>query len=240
MADAESSVPKLRKPDDVLADPADLERDAKFLNHIIANEISEVRAMIQEGQNVNVGDDSSFSAVHLAMRHDSDEILAMLIEAGAYVEHRAGGVTPLVFGISLCREKNVSALIASGKVDLMQRNEKTGNTLLHEAAWYGHIEMLHLLFETGVFEDVDQYNGQGKSALHVASFRGTLPIVQELVAKGADPNLLEKNGRRISKESPEDMARSMGKDENADYLKSLSTTVNAVKFAVKMKKTAAA
>lgn len=230
----------MRKPSDVLATPEELEQDAKFLQCIIDNDAEGVKDLIAVGQEVNVGDESSFSSIHLAMRHDEDTILKLLLDAGAFPEYLAGGISPLTFGISLCRIKNVNTLLASGKVDVKQVNPNSGNTLLHEAAWYGHIEMLQLLLATGAFEDIDAINSSGKTALHVASYRGTLPIVQELVAKGADPNKLEENTRRISKESPEDMARSMGKDENADYLKSLSTTVNAIKFAVKMKKGASA
>jgi hypothetical protein len=52
---------------------------------------------------------------------------------------------------------------------------------------------------------------------------------------GADVNAIEKSSRRISKETPEDMAMAMGREDTANYLRDLRTAADAVRFAAKMK-----
>jgi hypothetical protein len=59
--------------------------------------------------------------------------------------------------------------------------------------------------------------------------------VTHLVDAGADAVAVEKNSRRLSKETPEDMARAMGRDDTANYLRDLTVATNAVRFAAKMK-----
>ena len=48
-------------------------------------------------------------------------------------------------------------------------------------------------------------------------------------------NAIEKSSRRISKETPEDMAMAMGREDTANYLKDMRTAADAVKFAARMK-----
>lgn len=56
-----------------------------------------------------------------------------------------------------------------------------------------------------------------------------------VVQAGADVNAIEKSSRRISKETPEDMAMAMGREDTANYLKDLRTAADAVRFAARMK-----
>ena len=57
---------------------------------------------------------------------------------------------------------------------------------------------------------------------------------------GVDVTVPERGGRRLTKDTPADIAEKMGRQDNATYLKELSVAINAVKFAAKMKKGAAA
>ena len=113
--------------------------------------------------------------------------------------------------------------------------DKQGNNLIQFAAWNGNEEAARLLLERGTF-DLEAKNRQGQTALHLASFRAGEGFVKMLVEAGADPNSKVTNSRRISKETPLMMATSMGKDATAKYLADLSVTLDAVKFASKMKR----
>ena len=57
-----------------------------------------------------------------------------------------------------------------------------------------------------------------------------------LTDAGADHTLVEKNKRRLSKDTAEVMAAAMGREDTAAYLKSLGTTVYAMHALAKMKK----
>lgn len=57
-----------------------------------------------------------------------------------------------------------------------------------------------------------------------------------LTAAGADHTSVEKNARRLSRDTAEDMANKMGREDSAQYLKSLNVTLNAVSAAAKLKK----
>jgi ankyrin repeat protein len=61
--------------------------------------------------------------------------------------------------------------------------------------------------------DIDAQNGEGKTPLHIASWRGRLAIVQALLSGGA--NILAANNQR---ELPSHYALSKGKSEVAKCL----------------------
>jgi hypothetical protein len=60
-----------------------------------------------------------------------------------------------------------------------------GNTLLMLAAYHGHAETVAMLARRG--GDVDRLNDRGQSPLAGAVFKGERPVVDVLLAAGADP-----------------------------------------------------
>ena len=64
--------------------------------------------------------------------------------------------------------------------------DPAGNTLLMLAAYHGHADTVAFLVESGA--DLDRTNDRGQSPLGGAVFKNFLPVVQRLVAAGADPN----------------------------------------------------
>lgn len=232
------------------------DKDARFLDHIVNGEINAVQAMIRENQPVNVGDESADSAVHMAVRLSSDAILNLLVNQGAFVDYpNEYGKRPISIAMEMGDEHEahtgmmetlLGLVDGAGKriVDLAAVNPKTGNTLLHEAAWCGNAKAMGLLlkameshFSEAEFKIfLEQSNKQGQAAMHVAAFRSPKEVVMMLTEAGADPKVVEKNGRRLSKETPEDMALAMGREDTAEYLKSLNLGLNAALFATRMKK----
>ena len=64
-------------------------------------------------------------------------------------------------------------------LDLTAILRPTNNTLLHFAAWNGKPGAMKMLLATGAFGDrLEAYNKQGQTAMHVASFRSPLPVVE--------------------------------------------------------------
>ena len=62
-----------------------------------------------------------------------------------------------------------------------------GETALHRAAEYGHLEIVQLLISYGADVDRRDVSPVGpKTALHIAAHNGHVAIVQELLQNGAD------------------------------------------------------
>lgn len=222
-----------------------LEADSIFLELIVAGNVSGAEQKINEGQEVNVGDETGESSCHKAMRVADPSMLKMLVKHGGFVDYSDSyGNRPVNVAMQMgeAMEPHIAYLLSlkdsKGElvVNLKALNFKTGNTLVHDAAWVGNTAACQALLNTGAFtEMLETTNKQGQTAMHIAAFRAPKTLVTALVDAGADSNAHEKNGRRLSKETPEMMAQAMGREDTAQYLRDLNTAVNAVKFGARMK-----
>ena len=79
------------------------------------------------------------------------------------------------------------------EVDVNQRNDESGATLLTVVALLDHQELAALLIDAGA--DVNARNtGDGGTALHAAAFVGRADIVELLLDSGADPRAVSDSG----------------------------------------------
>ena len=196
---------------------------------------------------VNVADESGRSSVDIAVGSFESAALGnlkLLLGAGAYPDFADDkGKRPIETAI----EGNdvsfplVGLLLQqmgpdkSPTVNLTAKNPKSGNSLLHHAAWCGNADAMIALLGTGAFADMlEERNDTGQTALHIAAFRSPKAVCEALVNAGANPKAVEKNGRRLSKETPLMMAESMGRKDNADFFVSMGGAMNAMKFSSKM------
>jgi len=217
--------------------------DEQLLKSIDAGDVAAVEGSDRSGADVNVADESQNSAVHKAARCDDLRVIKFLLSRGAHPAFLDNeGNQPAAVAIKF---NNIGALNELLKVtgedgqrvvDPLHVNPMTGNTLMHEAAWFGRDDCLKILLNTGAFtrDVLDQRNGKGMAPLHVASFRATKSFMQGLIEAGADASL-ETNNKQTLGESPLKIAMASGKPANAQFLQDLKAATNAIKFAVKMK-----
>lgn len=220
-------------------------QDHDFLDLIATGDVASVERLIREGQEVNVGDETGESSCHKAMRLADSTMLKMLVKHGAHVDYQdAYGNRPINVAMTMGEnaDDHIKYLLSlkdskgNVAVNLTSLNFKTNNTLVHDAAWIGNTEACQALLQTGAFAELlEATNKQGQTAMHIAAFRAPKALVSALVEAGADATAPEKNGRRLSKETPEMMAMAMGREDTANYLRDLNTAVNAVKFGARMK-----
>lgn len=111
----------------------------------------------------------------------------------------------------------------------------TGNTLLHECAWYSRLGIAKVLLETKAHPSLNEFNRNGQTVLHIAALRSGPDFVKMLVDAGADPAALSNNPRVIN-ETAEEIAIVGGKTANAEFLKSLGVVTQSIMFAAKMKR----
>ncbi|KAL9965871.1 hypothetical protein ACROYT_G029725 [Oculina patagonica] len=137
--------------------------------------------------------------------------------------------TPLHLAVITHQIYIVKRLIEGGAdVNLMDRH---GQTALHLACQDGNVNCVYAIRDVTKSNRVeirlDLKNFQGCSALHVATLKGSQPLVETLIDMGADINDQDSNSGR----TPLHHAVETGKYHVAEYLISRGADVNKVTYA---------
>ncbi|CAM9689808.1 unnamed protein product, partial [Ectocarpus sp. 8 AP-2014] len=124
-----------------------------------------VRDLLRQGASVSVADSDGYTALHHAVHHKHLAVSKELIEAGADLEARPGGVydTPL----------HVAATkgFCQGMVVLMDSRRECGSTPLFEAAKDGRLEAVKILLRANANPLLSAYESL---PLHTAVYNGHL------------------------------------------------------------------
>lgn len=93
-----------------------------------------------------------------------------------------------------CRLGKTSRLaeLLDRRPDLIDARDVAGETPLHEAARYGHVDAVELLLDRGA--EVDARGGDGSTPLHYAAAWGELAVVERLLDRGAAADRPEEHG----------------------------------------------
>ena len=152
-------------------------------------------------------------SIHEAASSGNIEAVKKHLTAGADVNAKNGGGTPLHFAALLGRKEIAEMLISKG-ADVNAKDE-FGYTPLHHAAWNGHTEIAGLLITTDA--DVNAKDGWEWTPLHIAANKSHKETIELLIAKGADVNALNNKSdtplNLVVPDSPFDST------ETADFLR---------------------
>lgn len=147
---------------------------------------------------INEGDGYSRAPLHLASAKNydetisSDEMLSVLIAAGANVECKDGyGRTALHIAASSGNLDATKCLIDKVSVD---SQDGYSQTPLHLAAVNGQIEVIKVLKQHGA--DVLSQDGYGRTPLHLAALNNQNGCITELCNQGANINLRDNKGNK--------------------------------------------
>jgi len=109
--------------------------------------------------------------------------------------------SPLMRACAYGKQEIVSLLLANG-ASISQRSSY-GETALHRCAWYGHLDIIHLLLSSKKNElNINAQDDDGNTPLHHASLNGYDKIVRVLIQYGACTSLknnLKKCAEELSK-----------------------------------------
>jgi ankyrin repeat protein len=116
------------------------------------------KTLMLGGVNINHRDDFLFSPVHAAASQGADEVLKMLIDAGADLTLANNEIgTPLHCAVQRKSRATIELLLAAG-VDVKARNRR-GRTPLHLAMDIGRSDLVSLLFQAGADPFVEDKQG---------------------------------------------------------------------------------
>lgn len=188
----------------------------------VLNNIQAMRVLLQYGAGANVNNNYGCTPLFYA---NNNEAIKILIENGAEIEWRDQyGCTPLLFAICNYNEVLATKLIKAGAdPDAFDRNFLNAQALCQAVKnkaifWQNDtliakaISIENGLVEQGLslFDNKNQISEDGSSHLHLAVKNGHYNVVDLLISKGYDINLLNKDGR-----TPLDMIDLINEDDDA-------------------------
>lgn len=185
------------------ADPSVVSRmlDAGADEHLAPLQLSAVQGdtagvhwLLANGADPNEMDRYGWGPLHFAVPLAGLGVLSALLAAGADVDARtASGATALHLAASQSTVPVVSALL-NGGADPNAKEDESGRTPLHYAAWFRDellLPVITTLLEAGADpgSSRDGMDDDGDGALHRAlrNAEVTAPVVKELLEAGADP-----------------------------------------------------
>jgi ankyrin repeat protein len=148
-----------------------------------------VRALLQQGADVNMAQGDGMTALHWAAERGDAAMAEMLLYAGASVKAttRIGDYRPLHLAAKSGSAPIIELMIKSGAdVDAVTSN--SGATALHFAAASGSAEAVTALLDAGA--DANAREGLWKQTpLMFAASLNRADAIRALMAKGADPDI---------------------------------------------------
>lgn len=132
------------------------------------------------------------SPLHLAVRHNQEEMVKVLLARGAEVSIKDGmAITPLQLAADCGDEKIAGLLIAAGASPTDR--DSCGRTPLHGACFMaGFRDMAELFISHG--GEVNARDHREQTPLHQAIYGGNSELADFLLSKGADVDAGDKNG----------------------------------------------
>ncbi|KAI9722499.1 MAG: hypothetical protein M1828_004746 [Chrysothrix sp. TS-e1954] len=151
-----------------------------------------VKMHMDHGADVNTADFNGWTVLHNAAWNGHSDAVRFLLNQKVDLQARCSdGSTPLHHA-AWSGHVGVANLLLGGGANVNAENED-GETPLQQAAWRGHTLTAQALLDAR--GDIDKTNAVGHTALHQAASSGEEEVIVMLLARGADPTLLDKHGQ---------------------------------------------
>ncbi len=166
--------------------------DAPVADAARIGDLHTVRALLQEGADVNAAHGDGMSALHWAAERGDAEMVAALVQAGAAVDAvtRIGHYTPLHVASTGGHAKVIERLVGAG-ADVAAATSNSGATPLHLAAAAGSAGAVTALLDRGADADAREA-AWGQTPLMFAAARDRVEAIHVLLERGADPSITSK------------------------------------------------
>jgi ankyrin repeat protein len=158
--------------------------NARLADAVEERDAAGVRALIEQGADVNLPQTDGMTALHWAVRLDDVELAKALVRAGADVKAtNRYGVTPLSLASTNGNAAMVELLLDAGADP--NTALPGGETALMTAARTGKIGAVKALLSRGADVNAKE-SGQGQTAIMWAAAEGHTEVVEALIEAGAD------------------------------------------------------
>ena len=166
--------------------------------------------------------DDGVTSLHIASQKGDEKMVKLLLSYGADPELKSekNGTTPLISALQFGHSKVIEALLEKHPNLIYQKDKNDTNPLIF-ASQEGRLEIVRFLLDKGL--DPKLKTIHGSTALHLASQRGHLEVVKELVK--ADPNLVKQ--KTNSGSIAYNIASGNGHQDISDYLKNVEKDLEA-------------
>jgi len=164
-----------------------------------------VKALLERGVNVNVQDEYLSTPLHLAASGPDPIIARLLLAAGADVNSKDKNLnTPLQIAVSHNQPRVASCLLQAGANPNVAFNQIyfPDRTLLHIAVQNGNAWMVKVLLQFKANPNVKDANNT--TPLHEAVEIASIPIIKDLLAKGAKINAIRRTDNKTPFELTDD------------------------------------
>ncbi|GFY47126.1 hypothetical protein TNIN_257741 [Trichonephila inaurata madagascariensis] len=161
---------------------------------------SVVEALIHRGADAKHTNMMGHNALHLAVIHRQTAVIETLIRCGAFIDSRTGKRYTVTFDGPKSPEVGFMNQVKPVRYTELrdefgnQAESYEGNTSLHIAAVFGHLEVIETLIQHAA--DVDFKNKEGNTPLHIAAIHDKVDVIEILLNAGADINSV--NIKRIT------------------------------------------
>lgn len=201
-----------------------------ILNRIIEWEKSRLNNPSEWQLYINTPNESGVTALMRIALFGHEDILRLLIEEGADVNHEinldddySGGETAIMWAVEGGRE-NVLKLLIEGGADVNHKN-KFGKTALMYAAESGYVNLMKVLIDNGAEVNAIENDRRltsrliraGETALMKAAKYGSDGAVQLLIDSGADVNMKTSEGMTALSYARNDYIEKIIKDAGGHY-----------------------
>jgi ankyrin repeat protein len=148
----------------------------------LAGDLAKVKALIEEGANVNAKNMWGETALHYAAEKGHKEVVELLIAKGADIN--AGRIEALQYAMD--NGHTEVAIILINKGASVNPKTKSGWTPLHNAAYGGYKQVVEILLAKGAY--VNSKDTKGYTPLNIAVDRDYNDVAKLLIDKGANVN----------------------------------------------------
>ena len=155
-----------------------------------------VQYLLDRGAAADAVDAGGVTALMLASDSGHLEIVRCLLERGAANVNAAdcNGMTSLMYASQNGHLEIARFLVERGGANVNAAQTDGGYTALMWASQMGYLEIARLLVHRAGF-NINAADSHGYTALHIACAGGLEAVAELLVSRGADPSLLDNQGR---------------------------------------------
>ena len=153
-----------------------------IMKAVKSNDVAGVKKLIEQGVNVSELDGNGDAPLVMAAYEGHNEIVKLLLEAGADVTAVDPGMkATALHAASYAGRTEAAKLLIAYKIDIDKQGPYNGYTALHDAIWQSHIETAKVIIEAGA--NLTLKSNQGQNPLDFARSKRLTELVNLMEKK---------------------------------------------------------